>query len=345
MVDADTATAEGAASAGATGSGVGPGDRAGAPATAPGRESSPRGTTSRTIRLADTPNARRDTGILAAAVTAVPLLVAACISVIPQLGGVWPTAGGVAVLIVITVVVGVQIVRSARRLLVGQGVDTEIVAYTDDRESGVLLKGKIENVALRVSTIHLIVDSLTRAIPETDRREALYRCGMTVGSSWVDDFRRQLPTLEIDRHDVLRQILKWSEYDATAGMGRLTVAVDPRTGEGLVALANSFLSRNPSGFALNWWFAGYLAGSLNGLLDKRLSVDLMDTTHAAQTTTFFQVHPEHHVPLRLRRPDGRVNPHSIARWKVWIAKLKRPLPFEEPQAPPMAATPVLPHER
>jgi hypothetical protein len=308
--------------------GATPADGAAVPA-ASSKESASRETTSRTIRLPENPNARRDTGILAAAVTAVPLLLAACISVIPVLGGVWPTAAGIGVLLVITVVVGVQIVRSARRLLVGQGVDTEIVAYYDDRESGILLKGNIQNVALRVTTIHRIVDSLTHAIPEQGRRDALYRCGMQVGSSWVGDFRRQLPTLEIDRHDVLRQILKWSEYDATAGMGRLTVAVDPRTGEGLVALANSFLSRDPSEFPLNWWFAGYLAGSLNELLGKRVRVELMDTTHAAASTTFFQVKPERHPPTSPGPSGRRIDPRSIARWKVWVAKLRRPLPSEE----------------
>ena len=210
--------------------------------------------------LEDTSTNRRETGLLAAAVTAVPLLIAAGISVIPALHGVWETAIGIAVLTAITVVVGVQIARSARRLLIAQAADLEVVAYTDDRQTGILLKGDIENVSLRVATIHRIIDALTRAIPEAARQSALYDCGLEVGENWVSDFQKELPKLEIKRDDILSQLLKWGEYDATAGMGRLTVAVNPTTGEGLVVLANSFLSRAPSSFPLNWWFAGYLAG-------------------------------------------------------------------------------------
>jgi hypothetical protein len=291
-------------------------------------QSPPKGTTSRSERP-ENPNARRDTGILAAAVTALPLLIAAGISLIPQLGGVWPTAVGAAVLALITAYAVVQIVRSARRLLVGRGVDTEIVGYADDRESGILLKGKIPNVSLRVSTIHLIVDSLTQSIPPEERESALYGCGKLIGENWVKDFHKQLDTLEIRKGDLLRQILKWSEYDATAGMGRLTVAVDPATREGLVALANSFLSRDRSKFPLNWWFAGYLAGSLKGLLEAPVRVELLRPTEDKAPTTFFHFMPEEGQPPGPRTPEGQVNPRSVARLRVWVAKLRRPLPFEE----------------
>jgi hypothetical protein len=239
----------------------------------------------------------------------------------------WPTAAGIAVLAAVMVGVTVQIVRSARRLLVGQGIDADVVAYYDNRESGILLKGKIQNVALRVRTLHRIVDTLTEYVEPGIRREALYQCGWQVGTSWVDDFRRQLPTLEIDRRDILRQILKWSEYDATAGMGRLTIAVNPAIGDGVVALANSFLSRDQSKFPLNWWFAGYLAGSLSCLLNKEVRVDLQNETSAATNTTYFLVYPAQSKPRAL--PAGNTDPRSVARLTVWLAKLKRPLPTDD----------------
>jgi hypothetical protein len=279
---------------------------------------------------ADISTSRRETGILAAAVTAIPLLVASGISVIPQLHGVWPTAIGVAVLAVIVVVVGVQIVRSARNLLVGQAVDTEVVAYTDDRQTGILLKGDIQNVSLRVSTTHRIVDALAHAIPLASRQEALYNCGVEVGKSWVADFHRELPRLEIAHDDIAMQLLKWSEYDATAGMGRLTIAVDPSTGDGLVVLSNSFLSRMPSRFALNWWFAGYLAGSLNELLGRPISVSLIDPTSDATRTTMFHVSAESHDPEVMTPPLKFPDPRSLARGKVWLSRLKTPLPSEAP---------------
>jgi hypothetical protein len=253
----------------------------------------------------------RETAILAAAVTAVPLLVAGGISVLPQLHGLWPTVIGIAVLAVIIGVVGVQIVRSARKLLIGQPADTEIVAYTDDRETGILLKGTIENVSLRVTTIHRIIDTLTSAIPAVSRQDALYQCGCEVGKTWVSDFRHELPRLEIARGDILRQLLKWSEYDATAGMGRLTVAVNPHTGEGVVTLANGFLSRTGSEFPLNWWFAGYLAGTLHELLGRKVTVDILDPTTDAASTALFRVTP-------VREVDHR----SVARLTVWLQRAR-----------------------
>lgn len=275
------------------------------------------------------PISRRATGVLAAAVSAVPLLIAGVIGIIPQLHGLWPTVAAAAVIAGIVALLGALIVRSARIVFIGQGADVDVVAYRDDRETGILYKGRIENVALRVSTIHLIIDQLTRAIPEDDRQNALYDCGYLVGQSWVGDFHKQLPRLEIARTDILHQLLKWSEYDATAGMGRLTIAVDPKKGEGLVALSNSFLSRSQASFPLNWWFAGYLAGSLTKLLETTVYVALIDQGTAKTSTTFFQVtstesvapsgSPMHRIP----------HPASRPRAQVWISKLKRPLPDEE----------------
>jgi hypothetical protein len=243
----------------------------------------------------------RETRVLAAAVAAVPLLLAAGIGVVPQLHSLWLQVTVIAAMLAIGVIVGVRIVRSARNLLLGQSADADVVKYEDDRETGVLLKGKIANVSLRVSTMHRIVDTLTLAIPEGHRQRALYDCGCDVGKNWVADFRHELPRLEIAPDDLLRQLLKWSEYDATAGMGRLTVVVNPRTGDGLIGLANGFLSRAAAGFPLNWWFAGYLAGTLHELLGQKVDVEVIDPTAEASATTFFRVTPAHDHQRRVAR--------------------------------------------
>lgn len=272
--------------------------------------------------------ARRETGILAAAVTAVPLLIASGITLIPQLHGVWPKAIGTALLAVVSTVVAVQIVRSARTLLVGEYADTELVAYTDNRETGILLKGDIENVSLRVSTVHSMVDALTSKIPPASRQAALYDCGCAIGMSWASEFRRELPRLEIGSQDILQQLLKWSEYDATAGMGRLTVAVNPQTGEGVVTLANGFLSRARSSFPLNWWFAGYLAGTLNVLLKHQARVEVVDPATSPLKTAIFQVVPENRPPVPGVPKPRAVDPRSVARGKVWLKRLRTPLSDE-----------------
>lgn len=274
---------------------------------------------------------RRDTGILAAAVTAVPLLVASGITLIPQLDGLWAKAAGISVLALIVVLVGVPVVRSARNLIVGQESDIDVVAYRDDRNTGILMKSDIQNVALRVSTMHRIIEGLTRAIPSAKQRDALYECGCSVGASWIADFHHELPKLQIDPDDIPRQLLKWSEYDATAGMGRFTIAVDPSTGKGLVLLANSFLSRSQSSFPLNYWFAGYLAGSLNKLLEQDLKVELLDHTSSISTVTLFEVMPASDQPGTITRiPWRRPDPRSRARGAVWLKRLKTPLPDELP---------------
>ena len=272
--------------------------------------------------------ARRETGILAAAVTAVPLLVASGITLIPELKGIWATAIGIAVLLVVVTIVSIQIVRSARTLLVGEYADTQLVAYTDNRETGILLKGDIENVSLRVSTVHSIVDALAIEIPPTARKTALYDCGHAVGQSWASEFRRELPRLGIKRQDVLYQLLKWSEYDATAGMGRLTVAVNPLTGEGVVTLANGFLSRAPSKFPLNWWFAGYLAGTLDELLQCKTSASVVNPTTESCEMAVFHVAPAGDQPAPEPQQRQLPDPRTVARGKVWLRRLRTPLPDE-----------------
>lgn len=279
----------------------------------------------RNTRASGASIARRETGILAAAVTAVPLLVAAGISVIPQLPGVWFTAIGIAVLAVIITVVAVQLIRSARALLIGEYADTEFVAYNDNRETGILLKGDIPNVSLRVSTVHSIVNALTSAVEPALRQDALYDCGRAVGRSWASEFRRELPRLEINRKDILQQLLKWSEYDATAGMGRLTVAINPATSEGVITLANGFLSRESAGFPLNWWFAGYLAGTLYELLEQPAIVELAGPTNQSTPTTIFSVRPEGSKP---KQPPKRQHVVPRAVMQVWWRRLRTPLPDE-----------------
>jgi len=270
----------------------------------------------------------KETGLLGAAIVAVPLLLAAGIQIVPQLDGIWLKMGMIAAVLASGALLVVYIVRSARRLLLGEATDQQVTGYKDDRDTGILLKGKIENVSLRATTVHRLVDSLTSAIPPSARQAALYDCGWEIGKSWVADFLHELPRLHIGRHDIPRQLLKWCEYDATAGMGRLTVAVDPHSGEGLVMLSNGFLSRSKAQFPLNWWFAGYLAGTLCQLLPHRVEVELVSPTSATSTTAYFRVFREGDRPVAAPAPEKPVDPRTVARLPVWVRRLKTPLPDE-----------------
>jgi hypothetical protein len=271
----------------------------------------------------------KEPGLLGAAVLAVPLLLAAAIQILPQVDGIWLKMGVAAAVLAIGAVLFVYIVRGARRALIREASDERVLGYKDDRDTGILRKGTIENVSLRATTIHRLVDSLTHAIPPNARKAALYNCGHEIGRSWVADFLKELPRLHIGRHDFPRQLLKWCEYDATAGMGRLTIAVDPQSGDGLAMLSNSFLSRSKAQFPLNWWFAGYLAGSLCQLLPHRVTVELLSPTNATVNTVYFRVFREGSVggspPTQLKVRD----PRSVARLPVLWKRLRTPLAEED----------------
>ena len=229
--------------------------------------------------------------MLTVAVIGVTTLVAAGINVIPQLKSVWEAAPAGGVLVAVVLWLLIYIIHGAGNLLAGPSHDADVVRYNDDRETGILLKGDIENVSLRVSTVHRIIDALVAAIPGSLQQEVLYNCGCDIGQAWVADFRKQLRKLQIDADDIPRQLLQWSEYDATAGMGRLTVAVNPTSGEGLVMLANGFLSREQASFSLDWWYAGYLAGTLREMLSRDVDVAVTKSSAGPSKATFFRVTP------------------------------------------------------
>lgn len=211
------------------------------------------------------------------------------IAVLPSLDSAWSVAG---VLVIATAGIAtstVVLLREARRLVVRQDWGEKFTAYEYDEEVGVLLKGEIENVSLRVETIHVVLDKLVAAIPD-DRKEAVLReAGYAAGAKWASEFRRTLWQSGLRSGEDIRQLLRWSEYDATAGMGRLSVAMDTNFRNGFVMLHNSFLSRTRASFPLNYWFAGYIAGTMDELFDSTHEVDLQDPSRDADPLVAFQV--------------------------------------------------------
>jgi hypothetical protein len=211
------------------------------------------------------------------------------IAVLPSLDSVWSVAGVLVIAVAGITTSTVVLLREARRLIVRQDWGEKFTAYEYDEEVGVLLKGEIENVSLRVETIHVVLDTLVAAIPEERKEGALREAGYAAGAKWAGEFRRTLWESGLRSGEDVRQLLRWSEYDATAGMGRLAVAMDTHFCNGSVMLHNSFLSRAPASFPLNYWFAGYIAGTMDELFDGSHEVELQDPLRNAAALVAFQV--------------------------------------------------------
>ncbi len=224
------------------------------------------------------------------AIGAIAAVISAAIQVLPNLHKAWQIAIAVIIAALILVPAAFYLIGRIRAAVVANATDLEVVGYTDDRERGILRKGDVENVSLRIETIQALIGDLADALPsEEARRNVLYRAGMDAGHSWASEFRRQLPRLDIAVAEVPLQLLKWGDYDATAGMGRLMVAVNPLTASGTVLLSNGFLTRRTNRPHLDWWFAGYIAGTLNQLLGQDVRVTLGDSTRDVRV---FDVKPE-----------------------------------------------------
>lgn len=136
-------------------------------------------------------------------------------------------------------------------------------------ETGEVKKGDIRNVELRLETVQDVLLSALLAAPER-RSEALYETGVAWGRDWSKDFAKIEDSYDISTPEHVKRVLEdWSYYDATAGMGRILFLYN---GDGLpteAEVVNGFLSIERDGVDLRLLIAGYIAGSLDGLLSGR----------------------------------------------------------------------------
>jgi hypothetical protein len=211
------------------------------------------------------------------------------IAVLPSLDSLWSVAGVLVIAAAGITTSTVILLREARRLIVRRDWGEEFTAYEFDEETGVLVKGAIANVSLRVETIHVVLDRLVDAIPAAQKEAVLRDAGYAAGAKWAREFRKTLWQSGLRKDEDARQLLRWSEYDATAGMGRLIVAMDSDFRDGSVMLLNSFLSRSDASFPLNYWFAGYIAGTMDELFGGSHEVKLEDPSARAAALVGFRV--------------------------------------------------------
>lgn len=201
-----------------------------------------------------------------------------------------PVGIGVGALVIVAGVM--LLVRHLRHEIkdAAQQVLMSLEGYDTDLEAGTLLKGNISNVSLRIATLHDLMDSILQAVPEERRDEVLHRAGQAAGASWGADFEAECRRAKMDMSDLAEKLDLWSSYDASAGMGKMDLDISSDA-FGKVVLTNSFLSEKPACHPLNHWFAGYLAGTLRHVLDRRVMVTLEKPSLERQRTTHFTVEP------------------------------------------------------
>lgn len=233
--------------------------------------------------------ARREVTIAGVAAAAAVAVVGGLIGAIPALDSWWKIVAVVAFAAIVLVGSGVVIFKELRRMGARRDFGEELTAYQFDEKTGILFKGKIPNVSLRVETLHRTIDRLVAAVPEDQRETVLREAGYAVGAAWGREFRATLWHAGLRRNEFARQLLQWSEYDATAGMGRLMVALEPDRRNGTVMLCNSFLSQSSASFPLNYWFAGYIAGTMDELFEARHDVQLTHPSTDAEPMAGFRV--------------------------------------------------------
>jgi hypothetical protein len=135
-----------------------------------------------------------------------------------------------------------------------------------DHKTGILKKGDIRNVELRVDTIREILLGVLQSSVENPS-ERLYKVGLEWGKSWSVDFARIEGGADISTVEHTREVLDdWSYYDSTAGLGRILFGYDNEGRPVEAQVLNGFLGVNQDEFDLRQLFAGYLAGSLSGIL-------------------------------------------------------------------------------
>jgi hypothetical protein len=182
--------------------------------------------------------------------------------------------------------------RSLRRQIAAseQLLLSSLEGYQVDSEAGALLKGNISNVSLRRTTLHDMIDGIAQAVDSERRASLLYEIGHATGESWGRDFETECRRAKLGATDLKSKLALWADYDASAGMGRLSFDL-AQDGEGAAVVANSFLSDSPAATPLNHWFSGYLAGTLSHLLGHEVAVTLVDPTPQRQLVTTFHVAP------------------------------------------------------
>ncbi|MHB8319951.1 MAG: hypothetical protein ACYDEP_12110 [Acidimicrobiales bacterium] len=180
--------------------------------------------------------------------------------------------------------------RALQADIAQQGVELReaMTSMAVDPTTGVVHKGAVRNVSLRVATVHHLINTLVQATPLAKRQQILRKAGLVVGKEWGEVFLDELQRTHIHINTLDEQLELWSHYDATAGMGRLRFAVS-LNGEGTVTLNHGFLASEDAIAPLDYFIEGYLEGGLTELLGHSCTVSLQEPATERHTQSVFTV--------------------------------------------------------
>lgn len=244
---------------------------------------------SRTIQTQSRPHFVTTDQITLIASIGLPIIVSFFIPALPKNLRV---PAGVAVGTAVVALLAIWIARSFRNEIAKSTTHLAglLAGYSTDDYSGSLFKGALRNVSLRVSTVHRVLETIVGAVPPDERKSVLYAAGYAVGLSWGRDFKAETRRTGMDEHSLEAQLQLWSDYDASAGMGRFEFMLSSH-GYGEVILRNGFLSQEEGSCPLDHFFSGYLAGTLQELLGTSVRVDLEELILERHDEASFRVEP------------------------------------------------------
>jgi len=164
----------------------------------------------------------------------------------------------VLLIIVIVIAIVLIILRS----------EEEYIKYRYLKGRGILMLGRLRDVALRVRSLLAMLNTIAEKVP--DYTTVLKATGMDVGKSFAKDFQEILDSAPKLRNKTLPfsdKFQRWLKYDSKAGMGKFEGHLD-QNHEGTITVENSFLTYERSAgddLPLCDFMAGYIEGMLREL--------------------------------------------------------------------------------
>lgn len=196
---------------------------------------------------------------------------------------------GIVVIIISTAIFIILVLFYLYRVRIQHTVAKVLTGYKLNVDEGVIYKGNLRNVAVRLETFHKTLEYFVRACPDT-YEDTLRAAGKAVGSSFVDDFRGELISGSLDASGLQRTLEMWSTYDAAAGFGKFDFSDvrDGIVGCKTVYLRNPFLADRKLGGerCLCSWVEGYVEGCLESITNAEFEVHKRCTTPTHRVCEF-----------------------------------------------------------